>query len=206
MLVIISLVMGNKYKNNIRRLAEKDYKVVAKLTSKPEIENVKGYDIIVVCTDHGKFSNFENAVDKELKKLIFSLEDGDSVDIAYEYDKKYRRFKNFYDIKLHRLDFDERLALKKRFLVNCVFDGVTFTSEDKRRKGILNCVVKKNYHFRDDYFGTGEKILSKFEYPERPCAGKLLVERYEDSNDYRSWEILLPVEFKADNSSVEKIA
>lgn len=49
----------------MRRLVVKDYKVVAKLTSKPEIENVKGYDIIVVCTDHGKFSNFVNAVDTD---------------------------------------------------------------------------------------------------------------------------------------------
>lgn len=191
----------------MRRLVEKDYKVVAKLSSKPEIENVKGYDIIVVRTDHGKFSNFENAVDKELKKFIFSLEDGDQVDIAYEYDKKYRRFKNFYDIKPHRLDFDERLALKKRFWVNCTWDGAAFTSKEIiRKKMILAYVVEKNYHFRDDYFGTGKKILDKFEYPGRPCSGKLLVERYEDSNDYRSWEILLPVEFKADTSSVEKIA
>lgn len=199
--------MGNKYKNNIRRLVEKDYKVVAKLTSKPEIENVKGYDIIVVCTDHGKFSNFENAVDKELKKFIFSLEDGDSVDIEYEYDKKYRRFKNFYDIKPHRLSFWDRMFSKKRFWVNCTWDGAAFTSEEIiRKKMILAYVVEKNYHFRDDYFGTGKKILDKFEYPERPCSGKLLVEWYEDSNDYRSWKILLPVEFKADTSSVEKIA
>ena len=194
-------------KNNMRRLVEKDYKVVAKLTSKPEVENVKGYDIIVVCTDHGKFSNFANAVDEELKKFIFSLEDGDSVDIAYEYDKKYRRFKNFYDIKQHRLSFWDRMFSKKRFWVNCTWDGAAFTSEEIiRKKMILVDVVKKNYHFRDDYFGTGKKILDKFEYPERPCSGKLLVERYEDSNDYRSWEILLPVEFKADTSSVEKIA
>ena len=191
----------------MRRLVEKDYKVVAKLTSKPEIENVKGYDIIVVYTDHGKFSNFENAVDKELKKFIFSLEDGDSVDIEYEYDKKYRRFKNFYDIKPHRLSFWDRMFSKKRFWVNCVWDGASFTSEEIiRKKMILVDVVEKNYHFRDDYFGTGKKILDKFEYPGRPCSGKLLVERYEDSNDYRSWEILLPVEFKADTSSVEKIA
>lgn len=191
----------------MRRLVEKDYKVVAKLTSKPEIENVKGYDIIVVHTDNGKFSNFENAVDKELKKFIFSLEDGDSVDIEYEYDKKYRRFKNFYDIKPHRLSFSDRMFSKKRFWVNCKWDGVAFTSEEIiRKKMILPYVVEKNYNFRDDYFGTGKKILDKFEYPGRPCSGKLLVERYEDSNDYRSWEILLPVEFKADTSSVEKIA
>lgn len=191
----------------MRRLVEKDYKVVAKLTSKPEIENVKGYDIIVVRTDHGKFSNFENAVDKELKKFILSLEEGNSVDIEYEYDKKYRRFKNFYDIKLHRLDFWDRMFSKKRFWVNCTWDGAAFTSKEIiRKKMILVDVVKKNYHFRDDYFGTGKKILDKFEYPERPCSGKLLVERYEDSNDYRSWKILLPVKFKADTSSVEKIA
>lgn len=190
----------------MRRRVEKYYKVVTKLTSKPEIENVKGYDIIVVFTDHGKFSNFVNAVDEELKKFIFSLEEGDSVDIEYEYDKKYRRFKNFYDIKLHRLSFWDRMAYKHRFWVNCKWDGVSFTSEDERRKSILAYVVKKNYHFRDDYFGTGKKILDKFEYPERPCSGKLLVEWYEDSNDYRFWKILLPVEFKADTSSVEKIA
>ena len=191
----------------MRHFVEKDYKVVAKLTSKPEIENVKGYDIIVVNTDNGKFSNFENAVDKELKKFIFSLEDGDSVDIEYEYDKKYRRFKNFYDIKPHRLSLWDRMFLKKRFWVNCTWDGAAFTSEEIiRKKMILAYVVEKNYHFRDDYFGTGKKILDKFEYPGRPCSGKLLVERYEDSNDYRSWEILLPVEFKADTSSVEKIA
>lgn len=190
----------------MRRLVEKDYKVVAKLTSKPEIENVKGYDIIVVSTDHGKFSNFENAVDEELKKFIFSLEDGDSVDIAYEYDNKYRRFKNFYDIKPHRLDFDERLALKKRFWVNCTWDGAAFTSEDERRHRILAFVAEKNYFAINDYFSPGKKILDKFKYPRRPCSGKLLVERYSDSNGYRSWEILLPVEFKADTSSVEKIA
>ena len=148
-----------------------------------------------------------NAVDEELKKFIFSLEDGDSVDIEYEYDQKYRRFKNFYDIKLHRLSFWDRMFSKKRFWVNCTWDGAAFTSEEIiRKKMILNHVVEKNYHFRDDYFGTGKKILDKFEYPGRPCSGKLLVERYEDSNDYRSWEILLPVEFKADTSSVEKIA
>ena len=191
----------------MRRIVEKDYKVVAKLTSKPEIENGKGYDIIVVHTDNGKFSNFENAVDKELKKFIFSLEDGDLVDISYEYDKKYRRFKNFYDIKPHRLSFWDRMFSKKRFWVNCTWDGAAFTSEEIiRKKMILAYVVEKNYHFRDDYFGTGKKILDKFKYPRRPCSGKLLVERYEDSNDYRSWEILLPVEFKADTSSVEKIA
>ena len=193
-------------KNNMRRRVEKYYKVVAKLTSKPEIENVKGYDIIVVFTDNGKFSNFANAVDEKLKKFIFSLEDGDSVDIEYEYDKKYRRFKNFYDIKLHRLSFWDRMFSKKRFWVNCTWDGAAFTSEEIiRKKMILVNVVEKNYHFRDDYFGTGKKILDKFEYPRRPCSGKLLVEWYEDSNDYRSWKILLPVEFKADTSSVEKI-
>ena len=191
----------------MRRRVEKDYKVVAKLTSKPEIENVKGYDIIVVRTDHGKFSNFVNAVDKELKKSILSLEEGESVDIAYEYDKKYGFFRNFYDVKKHRLSFWDRMFSKKRFWVNCTWDGAAFTSEEIiRKKMILVDVVKKNYHFRDDYFGTGKKILDKFEYPERPCSGKLLVERYEDSNDYRSWKILLPVEFKADTSSVEKIA
>lgn len=191
----------------MRRLVEKDYKVVAKLTSKPEIENVKGYDIIVVCTDHGKFSNFVNAVDEELKKFVLSLEEGESVDIAYEYDKKYGFFRNFYDIKKHRLSFADRMFSKKRFWVNCTWDGAAFTSEEIiRKKMILNYVVEKNYHFSDDYFGTGKKILDKFEYPERPCSGKLLVERYEDSNDYRSWKILLPVEFRADTSSVEKIA
>ena len=190
----------------MRRLVEKDYKVVAKLTSKPEIENVKGYDIIVVCTDHGKFSNFANAVDEELKKFIFSLEDGDSVDIAYEYDKKYRRFKNFYDIKPHRLSFWARMFSKKRFWVNCKWDGAAFTSEEIiRKKMILAYVVEKNYFAINDYFSHGKKILDKFKYPRRPCSGKLLVERYSDSNGYRSWEILLPVEFKADTSSVEKI-
>lgn len=91
---------------------------------------------------------------------------------------------------------------KKRFWVNCTWDGAAFTSEEIiRKKMILVNVVEKNYHFRDDYFGTGKKILDKFEYPGRPCSGKLLVEWYEDSNDYRSWKILLPVEFKADASS-----
>ena len=193
-------------KNNIRRRVEKYYKVVANLTSKPEIQNVKGYDIIVVCTDHGKFSNFVNAVDEELKKFVLSLEEGESVDIEYEYDKKYGFFRNFYDIKLHRLSFWDRMFSKKRFWVNCTWDGAAFTSEEIiRKKMILVNVVEKNYHFRDDYFGTGKKILDKFEYPERPCSGKLLVEIYEDSNDYRSWKILLPVKFKADTSSVEKI-
>lgn len=185
-------------------MQKKENEVVAKLTLSQEIENVKGYDIIVVWTDHGKFSNFANAVTEELKQFIFSLEEGDSVEIAYEYDKKYRFFKNFYDIKLHRLDFDERLALKKSFWVKCVWDGVTFTSEDKRRKRILNCVVKKDYYFSDDYFGIGKKILGKFKYPRRICSGKLLIERYTDSNDYRSWEILLPVEFKADKPNKMK--
>lgn len=94
---------------------------------------------------------------------------------------------------------------KKRFWVNCTWDGAAFTSEEIiRKKMILAYVVKKNYHFRDDYFGTGKKILDKFEYPARPCYGKLLVERYADSHDYGSWEILLPVEFKADTSIKNK--
>lgn len=189
----------------MRRRVEKDYKIVANLTSKPEIQNVKGYDIIVVHTDHGKFSNFVNAVDEEFKKFVLSLEEGESVDIAYEYDKKYGFFRNFYDIKPHRLSFADRMFSKKRFWVNCTWDGASFTSEEIiRKKMILSYVVEKNYHFRDDYFGTGKKILDKFEYPERPCSGKLLVERYTDSHDYRSWEILLPVEFKADASSNKK--
>ena len=190
----------------MRIRVEKENKFVAELTSTPEIENVKCYDIIVVNTDHGKFSNFANALDEDFKKFIFSLKEGDLVDIEYEYDKKYRKFKNFYDIKPHRLSFVERMFSKKRFWVNCIWDGVAFISENKRRNNILVFVVEKNYHFRDDYFGTGKKILSKFEYPGRPCSGKLLVEWYEDSNDYRSWKILLPVEFRANTSSVEKIA
>lgn len=186
-----------------RRHVEKKYKVITKVFLNPKIENFKGYDVIVVYTDHGKFSNFANAINEDLKKFIFSLEDGDTVEIAYEYDKKYRFFKNFYDIKPHRLSFDERLRLKKSFCVNCVWDGVAFTSEDDRRKIILAGVVKKDYHFRDDYFGTGKKILDKFKYPRRPCYGKLLVERYTDSHDYGSWEILLPVKFKADKTRKE---
>ena len=87
----------------MRRRVEKDNKVVAELTSRPEIENFKGYDVIVVNTDHGKFSNFANALDEDFKKFIFSLKEGDLVDIEYEYDKKYRKFKNFYDIKPHRI-------------------------------------------------------------------------------------------------------
>ena len=186
----------------MRRRVEKENKVVAELTSKPEIKNFKGYDVIVVNTNHGKFSNFANSLDEDFKKFIFSLKDGDLVDIEYEYDKKYRKFKNFYDIKPHRLGFWDRMFSKKRFWVNCTWDGAAFTSEEIiRKKMILVHVVEKNYHFRDDYFGTGKKILDKFEYPGRPCSGKLLVEWYTDSNDYRSWNILLPVEFKPDETS-----
>lgn len=81
---------------------------------------------------------------------------------------------------------------------------MTFTSEDNRRSRILSYVAEKNYFAINDYFSSGKKILDKFKYPIRPCSGKLLVERYSDSNGYRSWEILLPLKFKAYTSSKKK--
>lgn len=81
-----------------------------------------------------------------------------------------------------------------------MWDGATFISEDNRRNNILVFVVEKNYFAINDYFSYGKKILDKFEYPGRPCSGKLLVERYSDSNGWRSWEILLPLKFKPDET------